>query len=466
MYYEDENNLYHYSHRRGDTNVVEPVYNTRNYAEEPAAPAQPKRTPLGGVKLAALLLVCALIGGLVGAGVTGAAKTASVRGADTTAIAVSERETVEVETVAVAGSERALSYPELYQANIDSVVSVNTTITTNIFNQSVENASAGSGFIITQDGYILTNYHVIDGASTVKVTLYNGETYDAAIIGGAEDYDIAVLKVDATGLKAVTFGDSSALQVGEDVAAIGNPLGELTFSMSKGIVSSVDREINVDGTPFNMIQVDCAVNPGNSGGPLFNIYGEVIGIVSAKYSSYSNTTVEGLGFAIPINDVIAMVEDIMENGRVTNRPYFGITAEEVTARRAQQNGYSVSAGVRVGSVEAGGAAEKAGFLVGDIIVKVGERDIGSLSDLNGAKKSYKAGDTATVTVNRDGTEVELSITFDAVPEQTETPQQEQNSGSYYNGNGGYYNGGDGYYDPWSFFNEFFGNGFGGYYGNP
>ena len=413
------------------------------------------------MKLAALLLVCALIGGMVGAGVTGRAKTAALRSAGTTAIEVSERASVEVETVAVAGSERKLSYPELYQANIDSVVSINTTITTNIFNQTVENASAGSGFIITQDGYILTNYHVIDGASTVKVTLYSGETHDAVIVGGDKDYDIAVLKIEAAGLKAVTFGDSSQLQVGEDIAVIGNPLGELTFSMSEGIVSSVDRAINVDGTPFNTIQLSAAVNPGNSGGPLFNAYGEVVGIVSAKYSSYASTTVEGLGFAIPINDVIAMVEDIMENGRVTNRPYFAITAEEVTPRRAQQNGYSVSAGVRVGSVEPGGAAEKAGLQVGDIIVKRVIAHGGQTVDLNGVKKSYKAGDTATVTVNRDGAELALSLTFDAAPEQTEAPQQEQNNNSYY------YNGGDGSFDPWSFFNEFFGNGFGGYYGgNP
>ena len=464
MYYEDENNLYHYSHRRGDSNVVDPVYNTRNYAEEPAAPEQPKKKPLGGVKLAALLLACALIGGLVGAGATGAVQASALRRGSTTAIEVSERAPVSVETVSVSGSEQKLSYSELYQANVDSVVSINTTITTNVFNQTVENASAGSGFLITEDGYILTNYHVINGASTVKVTLYNGETYDAEIIGGDEDYDIAVIKIDASGLKAVTFGDSSALQVGEDIAAIGNPLGELTFSLSEGIVSSVDRAINVDGTPFNMIQVSAAINPGNSGGPLFNAYGEVVGIVSAKYSSYASTSVEGLGFAIPINDVIAMVEDIMENGRVTNRPYFAITAEEVTARRAQQNGYSVSAGVRVGSVESGGAAEKAGLQVGDIIVKIDDKEIRSMSDLNGAKKSYKAGDTATVTVNRGGQEIELTITFDAAPEKVEQPAQEQqpNSGYYYNG------GSDGYYDPWSFFDQFFGNGFGGGYygGNP
>ena len=469
MYYEDERNLYHYSYRKGDSNVVEPVYNTRNYAEEPAAPETPKKKR-GAWKLVALALVFSLIGGVIGAGAVGMTRTAALTkgaGAATTAIAVSERETPEVQTVAVAGTKQ-MTYAELYKANIDSVVSINTTVTTNVFNQRVENASAGSGFVITTDGYILTNYHVIEDASNVKVTLYSGDTYDATVVGGDEDYDVAVIKIEAEGLKAVTIGDSSKLAVGEDIAAIGNPLGELTFSMSEGIVSCVDRAINLDGTPFNMIQVTAAINPGNSGGPLFNTYGEVVGIVSAKYSSYSNTAVEGLGFAIPINDVLAMVEDIMENGRVTNRPYFGIMASSVSANYARQNGLAVSYGVYVNSVEEGTAAEKAGMKAGDVIVKVGEKKIEDMNDLNAAKKSYKAGDEATVTVNRGGQEVELSITFDAVPEETATAEQQpqqtpqQGNGYYYYGDGaqgGYYN------DPWSFFNEFFGNQFGGgYYG--
>jgi len=463
MYYEDENNLYHYSYRKGDSNVVEPVYNTRNYAEQPAAPAEePKKKSHGALKLVALLLVCSLLGGAVGAFAMGAVQGGTRAAA--TAIGVSDRTVTEVETVAVTGT-KPMSYTELYQANIDSVVSINTTITTNVFNQTVENASAGSGFIITKDGYIVTNYHVIDSANTVKITLYSGETYDAKIIGGDEDYDIAVLKIEAADLRPVVFGDSSALQVGNDIAVIGNPLGELTFSMSEGIVSSVDRAINVDGTPFNMIQISAAVNPGNSGGPLFNSYGEVVGIVSAKYSAYSSTVVEGLGFAIPINDVIAMVEDIMENGRVTNRPYFAMTAGTVTPNYAARNGLAVSTGVLVSSVEPGGAAAKAGLQSGDVIVKIGDKTIASMSDINAVKKSYKAGDAATVTVNRGGTEVELSIIFDAAPEQAapvQQPQQQPNGG-YYDGNDGYFN-----YDPWEFFNEFFNNGpFGGgrYYGN-
>ena len=284
---------------------------------------------------------------------------------------------------------------------------------------------------------------MVEGASSVKVTLYNGETYDASVIGGDEDYDVAVIKIDVTGLSPVVLGDSSKLAIGETVAAIGNPLGELTFSMSQGIVSCVDRAINVDGTPFNMIQVDCSINPGNSGGPLVNTYGEVVGIVSAKYSSYSSTTVEGIGFAIPINDVIAMIEDIMTNGYVTNKPFIGITPGTMTQQMAQQYRYSVSEGVFVYSVEPGSAAEKAGLQMGDVILKIDDKEIKDTSDLTAAKKGYSAGDTATFTVYRGGETVQLELTFDVTPEDTTTDAPAQNNTQ----NGGYY-------DPWSWF---FGN---------
>ena len=316
--------------------------------------------------------------------------------------------------------------------------------------------SVGTGVIFREDGYILTNYHVIEGASTVKVTAYDGTTYDAAVIGGDEDYDIAVIKVEGTNFQPVVIGKSGSVQIGETVAAVGNPLGELTFSMSQGIVSCVNRAINVDGKPFNMIQVDCSINPGNSGGPLFNSYGEVIGIVSAKYSSYSNTTVEGIGFAIPIDDVLAMVKDIMTDGYVTNKPYIGITPQNMTAQMAQQYRYDVTQGVFVCSVEPGSAAEKAGLQMGDVITKIGDTAISDMNDLNAAKKSYRAGDTVTLTIYRAGGTKEVELTFDAVPQTQETAQdnsqQQQQGGS----NGGYY------YNPWDFFNSFFGN---GYYGS-
>ena len=347
MYYEDENNLYHYSYRKGDK-----VENVRDvdYTEVPNTAAKadpweekkPKKNRLG-LKIAALALACALIGGAAGAGITHHA-FASARGS--TQIEVSDRQVAEVRQVKVDGKQQ-LTMPEVYAANVNSVVSINVSTTTNVFGRTTESAASGSGFFITKDGYILTNYHVIEGASTVKVTAYDGTTYDAAVIGGDKDYDIAVIKVEGTNFQPVVIGKSGSVQIGETVAAVGNPLGELTFSMSQGIVSCVNRAINVDGKPFNMIQVDCSINPGNSGGPLFNSYGEVIGIVSAKYSSYSNTTVEGIGFAIPINDVVSLVKDIMTNGYVTNKAYMGITPQTMTAQMAQQYRYDVTEGVFV-----------------------------------------------------------------------------------------------------------------------
>lgn len=443
MYYEDEKNLYHYNYRRGDSNPNEPV-DTKNYAEEPWETAKPKKKR-AGLKLTALALCCALLGGFVGAGVNRAVFGAKV---NETAVQVSDREVAEITTVRVGGG-RELTMPEVYAANVNSVVSINVSATgTNVFGQSVQTAASGSGFAITQDGYIVTNYHVVEGASSVKVTLYNGETYDASVIGGDEDYDIAVIKIDVNGLSPVVLGDSSKIAIGETVAAIGNPLGELTFSMSQGIVSCVDRAINVDGTPFNMIQVDCSINPGNSGGPLVNTYGEVVGIVSAKYSSYSSTTVEGIGFAIPINDVLAMIEDIMTNGYVTNKPFIGITPGTMTRQMAQQYRYDISEGVFVYSVEPGSAADKAGLKMGDVILKIDGKEIKDTAGLTAAKKSYSAGDTATFTIYRGGETMEIQLTFGVTPEDTTTKAPAQDSTQ-----GGYYNGG-GFYDPWSWF---FGN---------
>ena len=393
----------------------------------------------GAGKIIALALVCAIGGGLVGGTLGSAAGNTVLRPSAT--VQVSDRTVSEVKQMKVDGKTE-MSNAENYASNVNSVVSINVGSQTNYFGQTVEQASSGSGFILTQDGYILTNYHVAEGATSIKVTTYAGDTYDAAYIGGDEDYDIAVIKVDVTGLSPVVIGDSDAVNVGDDVIAIGNPLGELTFSMSSGSVSSANRAITVDGTPFNMIQVDCAINPGNSGGPLFNTYGEVVGIVSAKYSTYANTTVEGLGFAIPINDVYAMVKDIMENGYVTDKAYLGITGGTVNQQLQMQYNLPTSSGVFVYSIEQNGAAARSGLQAGDIIIKLGDTDITSMTDLMNAKKSYKAGDTTTMVVNRSGSEVTIDFTFGAQPQEaasstnnsTQNNQQYGDSYYYYYGN--------------------------------
>lgn len=445
--YNDEHNLYNYTYRKDGSELSHQRETIRPDGQPgpqgPELEVKPVKKNRMGLKIAALALSCALLGGAAGGGAVWAASQA---GQSESEINVSSRPATQVALRSVDG-KTALSDAEVYAANVNSVVSIRTSATAgyNFYGQPVETASAGSGFVLSADGYILTNYHVVKGAETVTVTMYNGDEFPAQYIGGEEDYDIAVIKVEAENLQPVTLGDSATLNVGDHVLAIGNPLGELTFSMTGGMVSCVDRAINVDGTPFNMIQTDTSINPGNSGGPLFNQYGEVVGIVSAKYSQSSNgTTVEGLGFAIPMNDVFSMVKDIMTNGYVSNRAYLGITPQTLTEGTAAQFHYDVTSGVFINYVEPDSAADKAGLKMGDVITKVDDTDIKSVEDLNLAKKKYSAGDTATLEVYRPDGSVTVEITWGAAPkeEQAQEQQAQQYPGSgnenYGNGNGGYY----------------------------
>lgn len=407
-----------------------------------------------GVKVTALILACALVGGACGFG--GALLARRVSYGKTT-VQQSDRLVNEVEVQKVDG-KTLMDPAEVYASTVNSVVSINcSAMTTNIFGQKVESASSGSGFIVTTDGYIVTNYHVVEDASSISVDMYNGDTYKAVLVGGDSDYDLAVLKIEGKDLPAVTLGDSTRVNVGDTVLAIGNPLGELTFSQSRGSVSSANRAINVDGTPFNMIQVDASINPGNSGGPLMNLYGEVIGIVSAKYSSYADTVVEGLGFAIPISDVQPLIVDIMENGQVTGKPYFAITAGTMTAQMAQQYQIDLAEGVFVYAVEEGGAGDRAGLRLGDVITKLDEQKITSMEDLSAAQKGHKAGDTVAITYYRDGEYHTTQLTFDERPittgsedsASTQDGQNDRYGGQY----GGQYGNG---YDIFDFYEYFFG----------
>ena len=466
--YSDEKNLYHYTYRKdgsesahtpeGQPSVDDQLnaFQNQNGPQQPIQEMKPVKKNHIGAKVTALALCCALLGGAVGGGVVwGVSRTSG-----STSINVSGRPAASVSINTVDGKTE-MSDAEVYAATVNSVVSIRTSATSgyNFFGQAVETASAGSGFVLTSDGYIVTNYHVVKDADTVTVTMYNGDEYNAQYVGGDEDYDIAVIKVDATGLPAVTLGDSSLLNVGDHVLAIGNPLGELTFSMSGGMVSSVNRTINVDGTPFNMIQTDTSINPGNSGGPLMNSYGEVVGIVSAKYSSYSDESVEGLGFAIPINDVYAMIEDIMTNGYVTNKPYLGITGGTMTEQMAAQYRYDVTSGVFVYSVEEGSAADKAGLQMGDVITAIDDTSITSLEDLSAAKKQYSAGDTSKFTIYRQGETLTVDLTWDATPNQAETTASDEDQQS--NQDNSQYGNQYGFNDPSDLFNYFFGGGYNG-----
>ena len=454
--YNDEHNLYHYTYRKDGSETethpapqAGPAPEHQNGPQQPVQEMKPVKKNRVGMKLTALALCCALLGGAVGGGIVWGVSNSGEE--DSTTINVSDRTVSQVAVNKVDG-QTEMSDAEVYAANVNSVVSINVTGTsgTNWFGQPVQTASAGSGFILTSDGYIVTNYHVVGDAQTIQVTLYSGDTYDAQYVGGDEDYDIAVIKIEATGLQAVTLGNSEELNVGDHVLAIGNPLGELTFSMSGGMVSSVNRTINVDGTPFNMIQTDTSINPGNSGGPLLNSYGEVVGIVSAKYSSTGSNgeTAEGLGFAIPINDVSSMIQDIMTNGYVSNRAYLGATIGTLNASMAQQYRYDITEGAFVYSVEDGGPADQAGLQLGDVITAIDDTEITSLDDLTAARKSYTAGDTCTLTVYRQGETITLQLTWGAAPaeQQAESQSQTQQDNSQSGG----------YIDPNDLFNYFFG----------
>ena len=321
-----------------------------------------------------------------------------------------------------------LSPADIYEQNVNSTVGIRTTVTTNVWGYETKGAAAGSGFIVSDDGYILTNYHVAEDAEDITVTAYDGTTYDGELIGYDESNDIAVLKVDASDLDPVTIGDSSALRVGDQVLAIGNPLGELTFSLTGGMISALDREITVSsGVTMDLIQTDCAINSGNSGGALFNMYGEVVGITNAKYSSRSGSgeaSIDNIGFAIPISRVFRIVESIMTDGEIA-KPYIGIT---ITAVSDDALAYGLPQGASVRSVTEDSPAEKAGLQENDIITAVNGTELKSFRDLTDIVLASAPGDTLTLTVYRQGQTMEIQVEVDenvqpALPEPEEEPEQ-------------------------------------------
>lgn len=393
-------------------------------------------------KVACLCLVCALIGGLAGGAIAGrsASSTASAVSTPVLTTAADTSGDSAAPTATQIASGTVITGSQIYELACEQVVGISSDITgTNYFGMQVSGSVSGSGFIISSDGYILTNNHVISDArqsgSDINVMLHDGTTYVATVVGYDEDNDIAVLKIDADGLTPVTLGNSDSLSVGDTVYAVGNPLGELAYSMSSGIVSATDRVITTDeSTSINMFQIDAAVNAGNSGGPVYNIYGQVVGIVTAKYgsstsSSSSDTSVEGLGFAIPINDAVTIANDLIQNGYVTGKAYMGITGQTVNASVAQY--YNMVEGAYVYSVESGSCAEKAGLKIGDIITQMDGVTITSFEDLKAQVKSHSAGDTVSITAWRSGETLTLTLTFDEeTPDTTAAAsQQTTNSGT-------------------------------------
>ena len=412
-------------------------------ASQPASqpePAPQKKSGKAG-KVVALLLACALVGGGSGWGAaalaqknSSAAAAPTAASSDASVMLEGQRQTAALQVASV-DTSKLLTASEVYAQNVNSTVGITTSITTNYFGYQTTAAAAGSGFILTQDGYILTNYHVVESSDSIKVTTYDGTSYDAQLIGYDESNDIAVLKVDANDLTPVVLGDSDSVSVGDSVVAIGNPLGELTFSLTAGAISALDRPVTLSsGTTMNLMQTDCAINSGNSGGALFNMYGEVIGITNAKYSSSSSSSeasIDNIGFAIPINQVRSIVESIIQNGYII-KPYIGVSVSDVSS---ESQSYGLPQGAAVRSVVENSPAAEAGLQENDIITAANGDTITGSNDLVKLVTAASAGDTLELTVYRQGQTLTVTLTVgeqkqDALPAQTTDNTQSDSQNPY------------------------------------
>lgn len=372
---------------------------------------KPKKPMSKTGKYAVALTSCAVIGLACGVGGSFLGNSLIRNGVGTSTTYEGSRASSVIDVKNI-DTSKEMTPAEVYAANVKSTVGITTSVTTNYFGFQTTAAASGSGFIFSEDGYILTNYHVIEDASTITVTDYDGQTYNAALVGYDESNDIAVLKIDASNLTPVILGDSSNMNVGDEVIAIGNPLGELTFSLTEGVVSALNRQVTLSsGVTMNLIQTDCAINSGNSGGALFNLYGEVIGITNAKYSSSSSSSssasIDNIGFAIPINSVKSIVESIIEKGYVT-KPYLGVTVGDVSSESVA---YGLPEGAAIASVSDGTPAAEAGLQANDIVTAVNGTAISSAQDLISYVEDCSAGDVLTLTVYRQGETKEIKATL-------------------------------------------------------
>ena len=376
-----------------------------------SAPEQPPRKPKKGRKVLLRVLACVGVVALGFGGGLGGALVASRTGLTGSQVVVQQvqRETSDA-TNANSTDGTAMSVQQIASVVSPSVVAITTEQMSGSqtwFGGYYVQSGAGSGVIISQDGYIMTCAHVVSGATSIKVQLSSGDSYDATVVGSDSTSDIAVIKIDATGLTPAVIGDSDALAVGETVVAVGNPLGTLSNSVTDGIISALNRQVTVQNNNMTLLQTSASISPGNSGGGLFNANGELIGIVNAK-STYSDA--EGIGFAIPINQAMQIGQELIENGSVA-RPALGVTIYDVKdASTAQQLGVS-GTGVYVVDITAGGGAEAAGVQVGDRIIAVDDTAVSSSSDIKNYLANKNVGDTVNVQVERDGKVLTLAVTL-------------------------------------------------------
>lgn len=414
-----------------DESYVPPRYYTPPEKEPkaPKTPREPKEKKpghgIGAVAACIMCLACAIIGGLCGAAIVEKQFDTKLQAIEERIPAAEEAETETEEELPLEQANAAVvtfsalantvSASDIYNRACSQVVGITTEVNyTNFFGMTSSSAVTGSGFFVTDDGYILTNYHVIEYAAQygydVTVITHDGTRHIAQLVGYEESNDLAVLKVETSDAVAATLGDSDSLYVGDEIYPVGNPLGELEFSMTFGHVSALDRLITTDETddPINMFQIDAAVNSGNSGGPVYNSVGDVVGIVTAKYKS---SGVEGIGFAIPINDALKIANELITNGYVSGKAKLGLSLDHRYTSMYSRY-YGLPEGAYVAAVEAGGCAETAGILPGDIIIAIGSNAIRSYADVETAVKHFGAGEATDIIIYRSGEELTLRIVFD------------------------------------------------------
>lgn len=323
----------------------------------------------------------------------------------------------------------ALTNGEIYDRSVPGIVSIFVTAEKDEevalgISATLPMTANGSGFFVTADGYIVTNYHVIEGAKTVSVTDCTGKTYEAEIKGYYKSNDLAILKVEGE-FDPVPLGKASALKVGDEIFAVGCALSDLSYTFTNGVVSHLNRTITLtNDATLNMYQTNIAINEGNSGGPVLNRYGEIVGITTAKYEA---TGVEGLSFFIPIDDVINMIDDIIDHGSYDGTPMLGVTVQPITTAMTAK--YSLPLGLYIVEKESGSAAEKAGLKLGDVITAVDGDQIVYVTDLESALNRKRAGDTVYVTVYRDGEELTFAAQVDGYEEKAETGEYKGTSRS-------------------------------------
>lgn len=372
---------------------------------------QRKAVTLTRTSLTAIIILCVFLSSAFGFGGAMLAGSSFNGGTSQGTASTNNAKTTGFDLENATGSE--MTVQEITAATLDSVVEIKTeSVQMDAWMSQYVTEGAGSGVIIKENGYIITNNHVIDGASKITVTTTDEQEYEATVIGSDADTDVAVLMINAKNLTAATMGNSDQLNVGDLAVAIGNPLGELGGTVTAGIISALDRSISIDGKTMSLLQTDTSINPGNSGGGLFNQYGQLVGVVVAKSSG---SDVEGLGFAIPINRAAEVASQLMDGGYVKGKPYTGMSYQDMSQSSSSNSydaffggGYSSQSGVYIAEVQ-GKNAKKAGFQSGDLVYSVDGEEIDSFDTLSSIITSHKVGDTVTYIVLRDGKAIEIDL---------------------------------------------------------